>query len=632
MARLKVLLYSKQKTQRIVYDDQDGIMTTEIEKTFLRKCDVLILRNGGARIKACKKTKNALAVLQTKYDDASRHHIRKLLGFLKGLSEGEYFYYFNEDKASVVERRTAIECLQLTSNSKALSLIRHNCIFEHFSIMNLLFEYHSYGFDGLEEWIGEADESKRICRFCGKSVPKVSFKKVAHAIQDALGNKLLFCYEECDTCNHDLAVVEDEFRIMMDFRRSIFRIPRKGTTKAAKVVGKDFIIVPDGKGDPILYLMKEAIPQYHNKTKSFLHHFELKSPIVNEQMYKALCKMVIDVLPTKELPHFQNTIKWIKSKDFIPDTLPSIWLVVLTDAEKDEIPFKQPMLDVFINNHQGDLKAPYCTGIIWIYDIAYAFIVPLVDIDKGEYKYDSDLSEHWKKIKQWMGFDKWQRQDTTNRDLSTPWIDWNVNPTVNDVVILPKSDSIFCECLTKKSEPDDVVMPDFKPEFLSVVKLEMILFESLYHGSINDKDLRDITMQITGPTFEIIENKELITVSMNIEANDTTNTIEYFKCSFAINIHIDNFGDYVHITNNADGMSFSFHYQLRDVLLVFALHHAEMEMKKLRKGTPFEKCTLEKLYLMLNVIVSRVEYHIPVENGVYVINDDKIHKKSYYEN
>ena len=119
---------------------------------------------------------------------------------------------------------------------------------------------------------------------------------------------------------------------------------------------------------------------------------------------------------------------------------------------------------------------------------------------------------------------------------------------------------------------------------------------------------------------------------MDIKANDTTNTIEYFKCSFAINIHIDNFGDYVHITNNADGMSFSFHYQLRDVLLVFALHHAEMEMKKLRKGTPFEKCTLEKLYLMLDVIVSRVEYHIPVENGVYVINDDKIHKKSYYEN
>lgn len=50
MAKLKVLLYSRQKTRRIVYDDQDGIMTTEIENTFLRKCDVLMLRNGGARV------------------------------------------------------------------------------------------------------------------------------------------------------------------------------------------------------------------------------------------------------------------------------------------------------------------------------------------------------------------------------------------------------------------------------------------------------------------------------------------------------------------------------------------------------------------------------------------------------
>ena len=57
MARLKVLLYSKQKTQRIVYDDQDGVMTTEIGQTFLRKCDVLFLRNGGARINVSERQK-----------------------------------------------------------------------------------------------------------------------------------------------------------------------------------------------------------------------------------------------------------------------------------------------------------------------------------------------------------------------------------------------------------------------------------------------------------------------------------------------------------------------------------------------------------------------------------------------
>lgn len=632
MAKLSVLLYSKSKTQRILYCDQDGMMTTEIEHSFLRECDVLFLRNGGAKINVSEKTKAALTALQIKYDKASHQRIRKLLGFLKGLFDGEFFYYFNEDKASIAERKTAIACLRFGYKSNEFPIVLHNRIFEHFSIVDVLFEYHSYGFDGLEEWSGEADEAIRICRFCCQSVPIVSFKKVAHAIQDALGNKLLFCYEECDTCNHDLAVVEDQFRIMMDFRRSIFRIPRKGTTKAAKVVGKDFIIVPDENGNPILHLMKEAIPQHVCDQKPFVHHFELKSPIVNEQMYKALCKMVIDMLPTRELSHFKNTIKWIKSKDFIPDTLPSIWLVVLTDATRKEIPYKQPVLDVFINNHQGNLEAPYCTGIIWIYDIAYVFIVPFVDIDKGAYKYDSDLCSHWTKMKQWMGFDGWLRQDTTNRDFSTPWIDWIVDPNADDVVIQSNGDDIFSECLTHKSEPDDVVMPDFKSEYLSVVKMELIHFESLYHNSINDNDLRDITMQIAGPTLWIIEDKEQIIVRVDIDANDTTNTIKFFKCSFAINVHIDNFANYVHLTSNADGMFFSFHYQLRDCLLAFALHNSEIEMRQLRKGTPFEKCTLEKLLSNLDVIASRVEYRIQVENGVCRIKDSLIHKKSYYEN
>ena len=371
MAQLKVILYSKLQRKRIIYKDTDGVMISEIEKTLMSQCKILDLRHTGARIEVCDKTRTALLALQNKYDKASKSHIRKLMGFLKGLTDGDFFYFFNEEKSSVVERRTAIDCLRVIKNDFPYSATLHNYIFSRYSQMNIMFEILSFGYDELEEWTGEPDENKRICRFCGKSVPSVSFKKIAHAIQDALGNKLLFCYEECDTCNHDLAMVEDQFRILMDFRRSIFRIPRKGTTKAAKVVGKDFIIVPDTKGDPIMYLMKENIADSIDTTKPFVHHFELKSPVVNEQMYKALCKMVIDMLPTCELPHFKNTIEWIKSKDFMPDTLPSIWLINLPCNNPV---FKQPILDVFINNRHTPQKAPYCTGIVWLYDIAYIFI------------------------------------------------------------------------------------------------------------------------------------------------------------------------------------------------------------------------------------------------------------------
>lgn len=39
------------------------------------------------------------------------------------------------------------------------------------------------------------------CRFCGRTAPDVSFKKVAHAVSELVGNKALYLKSECDACN-----------------------------------------------------------------------------------------------------------------------------------------------------------------------------------------------------------------------------------------------------------------------------------------------------------------------------------------------------------------------------------------------------------------------------------------------
>lgn len=105
MAQLKVILYSKLQKKRIIYSDTDGVMISEIEKTLMSQCKILDLRYTGARIEVCDKTRNALLALQNKYDKASGFHIRKLMGFLKGLTDGDFFYYFDEEKTSIVERK-----------------------------------------------------------------------------------------------------------------------------------------------------------------------------------------------------------------------------------------------------------------------------------------------------------------------------------------------------------------------------------------------------------------------------------------------------------------------------------------------------------------------------------------------
>lgn len=631
MSKLKILLYSICCTKRIAYEDADGVMNDEIENTYLRRCHVDTLMNGGAKIEVSQQTRDALQELETKYDISTKHHIRKLRGFISKMADGDYFYFFNEDKTSVVERRTAMDCINAVKFGLSWSSTIYNKAVQYYSIMNTKFTYLSYGYDGIEEFIGEEDEKKRICRFCGKSQPEVTFNKVAHAIQEALGNKLLVCYEECDTCNHDLALTEDNFRYLMDFRRAMYHIPRKGSTKTPTVIGKSFIIKSDCKGAPELYLMEEYLPDTKEQKQPFVMHLELKTQVSNERMFKALCKMVIDMLPSKELVHFENTIKWITSYGYwVPDILPSALLTILPSIKQRE----QPIIDIYINNREQLKEGPYCTAIVWLYDVAYMFIVPLVDVDGGRYKYDEDLRSHWKVMSDLIGIHQWQLQDTSNYRLSTPWVNWRIDLSMPNIHVLPKSDSIFEKCLRMRASVPDIGMPDFKSEGITVKDVGHASFTVLYEQSVTDDDLKDITQHIKGPSFVLAPKENVVCVRMQVEANDTTDKISYFKFSYAVDIEVNSFNEYIDIKYSEEGdvVSFAFHYKLRDYLFVMSLVYAEQKLLIQRVGTKFEKCSLDKM-LINDRLVSQTTYFIPCTDGkkYLPINDREIHGVGYFD-
>ena len=145
MSELKIILYSSQKSQRIIYQDNDGIMTSEIEQTYLRKCEIEHCNTAWARIIVSDKTRCALKELEQKYDTVTGKHIRKLYGFISTLSDGEVFYYLNEDKSSVVERRTAYDCVRMQHLGFRPV---HNVAFHHYNMLDICFQYLSYGYEG----------------------------------------------------------------------------------------------------------------------------------------------------------------------------------------------------------------------------------------------------------------------------------------------------------------------------------------------------------------------------------------------------------------------------------------------------------------------------------------------------
>ncbi len=56
-------------------------------------------------------------------------------------------------------------------------------------------------FDDLTKKIYVGEFANRVCRFCGKAKPAVSFKKEAHVVPQFLGNRFLLSAQECDICN-----------------------------------------------------------------------------------------------------------------------------------------------------------------------------------------------------------------------------------------------------------------------------------------------------------------------------------------------------------------------------------------------------------------------------------------------
>ncbi len=52
-----------------------------------------------------------------------------------------------------------------------------------------------------EEKIYLGDKDNRVCRFCKKDSTQTTFRTVAHAIPEFVGNKKLIAHYECDVCN-----------------------------------------------------------------------------------------------------------------------------------------------------------------------------------------------------------------------------------------------------------------------------------------------------------------------------------------------------------------------------------------------------------------------------------------------
>ncbi len=107
-----------------------------------------------------------------------------------------------------------------------------NGILFPFTVGEIAKFYNIYYWGDKRVLIGENDKTKRVCRFCGKASSSVTtFKQNAHAISESLGNKLLYCNEECDSCNASFSAIEQDFFNIHHLLFSLYQKKRQGWIK-----------------------------------------------------------------------------------------------------------------------------------------------------------------------------------------------------------------------------------------------------------------------------------------------------------------------------------------------------------------------------------------------------------------
>lgn len=277
----------------------------------------------------------------------------------------------------------------LLSRAKGKNLVEmYHCL--RYDLPHLLFPRYDvffYGDLGFDQYFGEPDKRKRVCRFCNEKGQGVfGDKKNSHAISWFLGNDSLFCLEECKKCNEKFGgTIEVALSSYYQYYRAAeHRKSRNGNPLTVK--GFNYEHLADGG---LRYFTSEPIENApkvgeHIPKEGLLIHLNNKEPVVLHDIYRVLVKYVVACVPNNILSAFQITVKWIRGEKHPPKgTLPPVYRIeTLDDVQK-------PSLCVYVRkDKKKDL--PYCVGELRFMENLYVFAVPYC---KGHDVMNSYLAE-----------------------------------------------------------------------------------------------------------------------------------------------------------------------------------------------------------------------------------------------
>lgn len=334
--------------------------------------------------------------------------LNKLKNKIDSVENNKYFLILPskpDDTQKILDLELYLQALNSTNNSSEVQGLfsqkrdEFNGLFE-----NLLQEYNLVNIrNDRRTYVGQSEKSKRVCRFCKKSEKDgVTFRKVAHAISEGLGNKSIILYEECDGCNEYFgSAIEPSLVENLDIARVFFGVKGKGGVPS---IGKykDSKVFRSDNGS-VIQTPKIDVISGREITVTLVSH----KKYVPINIYKALCKIALSVVDQKEIEYLDDTISWLKSCEPGSDA-PK----VAVNLDRGAIT-SFPSITLYVRKTEN-YNYPHIVGEFKAAGFVYIFIVPHSRKDKKSFFKEEEFNSFWKFFPQYSSSNDWRFDDYNN--------------------------------------------------------------------------------------------------------------------------------------------------------------------------------------------------------------------------
>lgn len=377
-------------------------------------------KEGRNKVDALQQCSDRTKQQVAKFTDKYKGILPQLNGFnafIRKFPNGEHFYFMPNLKYKPEAKITLHNHLKSLNEGLDFEELERNTN-KIFGKLLKLYEVGAYGENKVN--IGEPSKKKRVCRFCGKSSPEVTFKSKAHAISEALGNKTVVLFDECDSCNVFFSMeLEPHIVQYLSLFRTMYNINAKGGSK--KIKGGNFSLK---KEEDIVLTLKDAV----RSEKYIMPHnikLDYHEKIILQSIYKILCKYFISVIDEKHLCYFEDTIKWIKGEKTI-ESLPRI-------AEMIDYNIFTLTPKLITNIRKGENKKfPYAIGELRFACKRFIYIIPGTNASELDFSVKKNYDHFWNALPNYKMIENAAFMDYSNNKARDFTVKLNINLATKD--------------------------------------------------------------------------------------------------------------------------------------------------------------------------------------------------------